>query len=46
MNVRVVLVGVEGAVNLGVIARTCVNFGVKELYLVNPVASIEEALRY
>lgn len=46
INVRVVLVGVEGAVNLGVIARTCVNFGVKELYLVNPVASIEEALRY
>jgi rRNA methylase len=46
VDVRVVLVGVEGAVNLGVIARTCVNFGVKELYLVNPVASLEEALRY
>lgn len=46
VDVRVVLVGVEGAVNLGVIARTCVNFGVKELYLVNPVASLDEALRY
>ena len=46
VSIRVVLVGVEGPVNLGVIARTCVNFGVKELYLVNPVASIEEALKY
>ncbi len=46
MRVRVVLVGVEGAVNLGFVARTCVNFGVEELYLVKPQASIEEALRY
>ncbi|MEM1639750.1 MAG: TrmH family RNA methyltransferase [Desulfurococcaceae archaeon] len=46
VDLRVVLVGVEGPVNLGVIARTCVNFGVKELYLVNPVASLEEAVRY
>lgn len=46
MRVRVVLVGIEGAVNLGVIARTCVNFDVEELYLVNPIASIEEALKY
>lgn len=46
MRIRVVLVGVEGPVNLGVIARTCANFGVKELYLVNPVASVEEALTY
>lgn len=46
MKVRVVLVGIEGAVNLGVIARTCANFEVKELYLVNPVASVEEALKY
>jgi tRNA/rRNA methyltransferase len=44
--VRVVLVGIEGAVNLGFIARTCMNFGVDELYLVNPRASIMEALRY
>lgn len=46
MRIRVVLVGIEGTVNLGVIARTCANFGVKELYLVNPVASVEEALTY
>lgn len=46
MKIRVVLVGVEGPVNLGVIARTCVNFGVDELYIVNPVASVEESLRY
>lgn len=46
VEVRVVVVGIEGPVNLGVIARTCVNFGIKELYLVNPVASIDEALRY
>ncbi len=46
MFVRVVLVGIEGAVNLGFIARTCVNFNVDELYLVNPRASIMEALRY
>lgn len=46
VEIRVVLVGIEGAVNLGVIARTCMNFNVKELYLVNPVASLEEALRF
>lgn len=46
VELRVVLVGIEGPVNLGVIARTCLNFGVKELYLVNPIASIEEATRY
>jgi len=46
MRVRVVLVGIEGTVNLGVIARTCANFDVEELYLVNPIASIEEALKY
>lgn len=46
MRVRVVVVGVEGAVNLGFIARTCLNFGVERLVLVEPVASIEEALNY
>jgi TrmH family RNA methyltransferase len=46
VNLRVVLVGIEGPVNLGVIARTCANFEVDELYLVNPVASVEEALKY
>ncbi|WP_448578731.1 TrmH family RNA methyltransferase [Thermosphaera sp.] len=44
--IRVVLVGIEGAYNLGVISRTCVNFEVNELYLVKPSASIEEALLY
>ncbi|QOR94427.1 RNA methyltransferase [Thermosphaera chiliense] len=44
--IRVVLVGIEGAYNLGVISRTCVNFKVNELYLVNPSASVEEALLY
>ncbi|MGC9181515.1 RNA methyltransferase [Thermogladius sp.] len=46
MITRVVLVGVEGAYNLGVIARTCVNFGVEELYLVKPKADLNEALNY
>ncbi|WP_440058945.1 RNA methyltransferase [Thermogladius sp. 4427co] len=46
MIVRVVLVGVEGAFNLGVVARTCMNFGVEELYLVNPRADLNEALNY
>jgi len=46
VRIRVVLVGIEGAINLGVIARTCVNFDVNELYLVNPSASIDEALKY
>ncbi len=46
MKIRVVLVEPEGSVNLGFIARTCMNFGVSELYLVNPKASIEEALNY
>jgi len=46
LRIRVVLVGVEGPVNLGFIARTCVNFGVDELFLVNPKADLEEALIY
>jgi len=46
LKIRVVLVGVEGPVNLGFIARTCVNFGVDELFLVNPRADLEEALIY
>lgn len=46
MRIRVVLVGVEGAVNLGLIIRTCKNFSVDEVYLVNPRASLEEASRY
>lgn len=45
-RLRLVLVGVEGPMNLGVVARLSVNFSVDELYLVNPVASLEEAFRY
>ena len=46
MIIRVILVGSEGAFNLGVIARTCVNFGVEELYLVKPRVEVKEALNY
>ncbi|MCE4620997.1 MAG: rRNA methyltransferase [Desulfurococcales archaeon] len=46
MRLRLVLVGVEGAVNLGFIARLTWNFDVDEWYLVSPKASIEEAERY
>lgn len=46
-DIRVVLVGVEGSINLGFVARLCKNFGINRLYLVNPSASInEEALRF
>ncbi|MEM4426590.1 MAG: TrmH family RNA methyltransferase [Acidilobaceae archaeon] len=45
-KLRLVLVGVEGSINLGFIARLAKNFAVEELYLVNPQASIEEAERY
>ncbi len=45
-QVRVVLVEPEGAMNIGFVARTCMNFGVEELYIVNPKASLEEARRY
>ncbi len=46
MIVRVVLVEPEGSINLGFVARLCMNFSADELYLVNPKASIEEALEY
>lgn len=47
MRLRVILVEPEGKVNVGFVARTCVNFGVDELYLVNPRIEVdEEALRY
>uniref|UniRef100_A0A7C2VPC3 rRNA methyltransferase n=1 Tax=Ignisphaera aggregans TaxID=334771 RepID=A0A7C2VPC3_9CREN len=36
MQVKVVLVGVEGAINLGFIVRLCRNFDVEELALVDP----------
>lgn len=46
MRIRVVLVGIEGSYNLGVIIRTCKNFNVDEIYLVSPKASLDEATRY
>lgn len=46
MIVRVVLVEPEGSINLGFIARLCMNFSVDELYLINPKASVDEALEY
>jgi TrmH family RNA methyltransferase len=46
VRVRLVLVGVEGPVNLGFIARLADNFDVDEFFIVNPSASIEEAKRY
>ncbi len=46
MRIRVVLVEPEGAINVGFTARLCMNFGVDELFLVNPRASIVEAVSY
>ena len=46
MIIRVVLVEPEGEYNIGFIARLCKNFSVDELYIVNPKASISEALRF
>ncbi len=48
LRVRVVLVGIEGNINLGFIARLVRNFAADELYLVNPQADpqSEEARRY
>jgi TrmH family RNA methyltransferase len=45
-RLRLVLVGIEGAINLGMIARLADNFAVDELYLVKPTASIDEAFEY
>ncbi|MCX8196460.1 MAG: rRNA methylase [Acidilobaceae archaeon] len=45
-RLRLVLVGTEGAVNLGMIARLVENFDVEELYLVKPTASLQEAEQY
>ncbi len=45
--IRIVLVGTEGEVNLGMIARIAENFCADELYLVSPQVSMsEEALQY
>jgi len=46
LRIRVVLVGIEGSMNLGVIVRTCKNFNVDEIFLVKPSADLGEASRY
>ncbi len=46
-RVRVVVVGIEGEINLGFIARLVKNFDAEELVLVKPVARIgEDAYRF
>ncbi len=45
-RLRLVLVGVEGEVNLGFIARLADNFDVDEIHLVAPRASVAAAARY
>lgn len=45
--VRIIIIGIEGEINLGFIARLAKNFEVDDLYLVSPIASIgEEAKRF
>ena len=46
MIVRLIAVGVEGAVNLGFIARLVKNFDVDEFFIVSPRVKVEEAIRY
>jgi TrmH family RNA methyltransferase len=47
-RVRLVLVGTEGEINLGFIARLAANFSVDEIYLVNPLVdpASEEVRRF
>ena len=47
-KVRLVIVGIEGEINLGFIARLAANFAVDEFYLVSPIASPDsnEARRF
>lgn len=42
MRIKLVLVGTEGAVNLGFVLRLAMNFGVDEIVLVSPKVSPEE----
>jgi TrmH family RNA methyltransferase len=42
MHVSVVLVGIQGGINLGLIARAALNFGIEELRLVGPRMGEEE----
>ncbi|QKQ99898.1 RNA methyltransferase [Metallosphaera tengchongensis] len=43
---RVVLVEPEGEYNVGFIARLCKNFGVDELYIVNPKCDLKKAVEF
>lgn len=43
---RVILVEPEGEYNVGFVARLCKNFGVDELYIVNPKCDLVEAMRF
>jgi rRNA methylase len=44
--IRVVLVEPEGEQNVGFVARLCKNFGVDELFLVNPKCDLTESRRF
>lgn len=43
---RVILVEPEGEYNVGFVARLCKNFGVDELYIVNPKCDLSESVRF
>jgi len=46
MNISVICMGIQGSVNLGFIARTMMNFGLRELILVDPQCVVDsEALK-
>lgn len=44
--IRVILVQPEGEYNVGFVARLCKNFGVKELYIVNPVCDVTKGREF
>ncbi|MEM0380113.1 MAG: TrmH family RNA methyltransferase [Desulfurococcaceae archaeon] len=46
MIVRFILVGIEGSFNLGLIARTCMNFKIDELFIVESRVDLSEAFKY
>ena len=45
-QLRVVLVESQGAANVGAVARTMACFGVRELYLVRPIAPIKDTAEH
>ena len=46
MKLRLVVVGIEGDVNLGYLLRLAENFDVSEIFLVRPTASIQSSTRW